>query len=138
MPTYDNDPKKVPLVIIYCASRLHAATIATANEQNERRRTRMQTFLLSELVCTSVFSQISPSSQLSQQFALSFIGMAAAIGQVCNIPIILRNLVAYFYRHASSNLPVAFDLHSLLELDAGCDGDDLSCPVASYHLDWEI
>jgi hypothetical protein len=62
--------------------------------------------------------------------------MAAAIGHACNIPSILRNLASYFYRHASSNLPVSFNLASLLDLDAGCDSDDIARPVASYHLDW--
>jgi hypothetical protein len=62
--------------------------------------------------------------------------MAAAIGQSCDIPIVLRTLASNFYRHAPSSIPIPFDLQLYLGLDAGCHRDGPACPAPSYHLDW--
>jgi hypothetical protein len=67
--------------------------------------------------------------------ALSFIGLAAAIGHSCNIPFIIRTLSLNLYI-SSDGESVSLDRDLLRLLDAGADSDDRSSIVDSYYLQW--
>ncbi|KAF8816592.1 hypothetical protein BYT27DRAFT_7076595, partial [Phlegmacium glaucopus] len=115
---YHDDPKRIQEVILYCASRLRAASIATVNAPTPRRAWQ-ERLLVVEL-----------------QLALSYIGMAVAIGQSCDVPIILQTLACDLYQRSPDYITLLFDRDFLLALDAGSDLDDLAAVAESYHLAW--
>lgn len=61
--------------------------------------------------------------------------MSAAIGQSCDIPIILRTLACQLYQ-TSKPFTLEIDRNFLLGLDAGSDPEDMAAAVDSYHLGW--
>jgi hypothetical protein len=61
--------------------------------------------------------------------------MSAAIGQSCDIPILLRILASQLYQ-STKQFTLPMDRDFLLGLDAGNDPDDMSAAVESYHLPW--
>jgi hypothetical protein len=64
-----------------------------------------------------------------------YIGMAAAIGQSCEIPALLRSMACDLYRNgvrAGNDM----DLEFLLALDSGTPEDDLTAVADSYYLQW--
>jgi len=71
-----------------------------------------------------------------QQFTLSYVGMAAAIGQSIDIPILIRALACDIYRFARPTDMWTFTREFKLALDAGIDPDDPTSPVESYLFEW--
>jgi hypothetical protein len=69
---------------------------------------------------------------LIQEFALSHIGMAAAVGHTIDIPIMIRALTAYTFRGKG----MRWDPEFLMALDAGDDEDDLAAVAPSYKFSW--
>lgn len=67
--------------------------------------------------------------------ALSYIGLAAAIGHSCDIPYIIRQLALYLNASKDGD-PLVVDRDFLLLLDSGSDSEDHSAVVDSYHLPW--
>lgn len=61
--------------------------------------------------------------------------MAAAIGQSCHIPIIVRTLACHMHRFMDDTA-LNLDRNFILTLDAGCDSTDLSAVAESYYLPW--
>ena len=68
--------------------------------------------------------------------ALSYISLAAALGQSIDIPIILRALTSDYHQNGPDSLPILFDHKFHLYLDAGSDPEDLTAVAPSYHLPW--
>jgi hypothetical protein len=70
---------------------------------------------------------------LFKHFILSLIGTASALGQVLEIPIIIRSLAGSFAFVKDQDLPLEFNDNLLLTLDAG------ECKmVSNYELMWWI
>ncbi|KAF8814394.1 hypothetical protein BYT27DRAFT_7206132 [Phlegmacium glaucopus] len=115
---YQANPKYVQEVILYCASRFRAIAVAT-DKMDETMKIAVQNCLITELL-----------------FALSYIGMAAAIGQPIDIPIIIRAMACNFYQNGPESITILFDREFHLALDARSDPDDLAATVPSYHLQW--
>lgn len=61
--------------------------------------------------------------------------MAAAIGQSCEIPILLRTLACHLYQ-TDDPFTLPSDRDFLLGLDAGNEYEDMSAAVDSYLLPW--
>ena len=72
-----------------------------------------------------------------QTFALSYIGMAAAIGLSINIPVIVRSLAKDFYAHAGhEERLISLDMEFLLALDASTSNEQAGTFVDKYTLAW--
>ena len=72
-----------------------------------------------------------------QTFALSYIGMAAAIGRSINIPVIVRSLAKDFYAHASHEEHlISLDMEFLLALYASTSNEQAGTFVDKYALAW--
>ncbi|KAF8801756.1 hypothetical protein BYT27DRAFT_7261668 [Phlegmacium glaucopus] len=71
-----------------------------------------------------------------QMFVLSYVGAALAVGQVIDVPIIIRSLATTMAHVAEEHLPMAFHPNLLAVLDIGTDNDKPTCLVDSYALAW--
>jgi hypothetical protein len=71
-----------------------------------------------------------------KQFTLAHIGMAAAVGHIIDIPIMIRSLASHVYRGIPGATKIFWDWEFVLALDAGDDQDDLAAVAASYHNEW--
>ena len=72
-----------------------------------------------------------------KEFSLSYIGMAAAIGQSINILIVIRRLAADWHQHVPrTHAGFLLDANFLRSLDAGMDHNDPAKVVKSYHHQW--
>ena len=70
-----------------------------------------------------------------QQFCLAYIGMAAAIGQLVDIPLIIRALAFNLARHPEPS-NVRFDPDFVASLDAATEPEDNAAVAPSYHYQW--
>src|SRR5271163_1470542 len=88
LSAYDPDPRQFQEVIFYCASRFRATAISLANGPP---KDWFQLCFLAEVVhaASSVIACIDWFYLTQQQFCLAYIGMAAAIGQSVDIPLIV-------------------------------------------------
>jgi hypothetical protein len=126
-------------VICYCTSRLRSALrVVTARIQmKDERADWMQEVFFMELVRIFCLpSQFKVSNCQDQEFTLSYIGMAAAIGQSVDIPILIRALACDIYRLGPTPELWKFSREFVLALDAGIDPDNPTAPVDHYHLAW--
>ncbi|KAF8815490.1 hypothetical protein BYT27DRAFT_7213409 [Phlegmacium glaucopus] len=73
-----------------------------------------------------------------QMFVLSYVGAASTVGQVINVPIIIRSLAATMAHVAEEHLPMAFHPNLLAVLDVGTDNDKPTCLVDSYALACDV
>jgi hypothetical protein len=133
----DHDPV-VQEIILYCASRLRAIVLAATKvpEDNIWLTEGLLIELVSQPVPRSRDSDVDCLRLLRQEFALAYIGMAAAVGHTIDIPIMLRALASFVFRGMPGPTTVSFDLEFLLALDAGDDEHDLAAVAASYHNEW--
>ena len=78
----------------------------------------MQKLLQKELVCSSFFFQTELLTK-EKLFVLSYVGVASAIGQIVDIPIIIRSLAASISMLKEEFLPLEFEPDFLALLDTG-------------------
>ncbi len=117
-PPYSEDKWMVQEVIFYCESRFRCALQAMTRTAEDNLRW-MQRCLRSELVCLCYSS-----------------GMAMALGQVVDVPIVLRSLAADFYANPESESPLSFDMDFLLMLDSAPEKGSPSELVELYYMPW--
>jgi hypothetical protein len=68
---------------------------------------------------------------------LSYVGVATSIGQVVEVPLIVRSLAESIATLQEDQLPVGFDYDFMLSLDADLSVQDSRCRlVENYHNDW--
>lgn len=127
-------------IIYYGESRARhvAAKIIQADAQH---RAWMQTALYEELVsafmhktlCTSLLIYI-----FAKLTVMCFVGMATAIGQVFDIPIVLRSLAVSLslFSESKIKLPMSFDLGFVAMLEVGTNENQMDRVVNSYAHDW--
>lgn len=70
-----------------------------------------------------------------QQWCLSIVGMAAAIGQSNDVPIIIRLLASHLF-FCPEGSSITSDRQYYLVIDAGTSADDPSAVADSYIRDW--
>jgi len=135
---YENDRLNIQEIIFYCASRVRASLIDISQEKNGSKGIWKLEIFREELVYALNNHAFITSSQNFQEFALHNVGLAAAIGQSVEIPIILRSVACDLYQLgpiAGSTYVINRDL--LASLDAGCNIDeDLSAVADSYFIPW--
>lgn len=77
---------------------------------------------------------------LPQELCFSYIGVAAAIGQAINIPVIIRSLGHDLYRvgfNPDTNFQAGLDFLTYLDGNLSGDGpDDPNLQVTEFHLAW--
>jgi hypothetical protein len=130
---YIADHAEIQDVIDYCECCFGAILIAFS-KADELQRLHIQSGLLQELVCNPPDYGFEIEATSLQTFALSYIGMAAAIGQSTQIPVIVRSLAKDFYVQAGKNQLISLDLEFLLALDAGISHSGSS--VDNYKCAW--
>lgn len=124
-------------VVLYCASRLRAASIVILNAAESIKELHQS--LVIELVrkqFRSILLQSSVDLFFLKQFTLSYIGMSTALGHSVEIPIIIRQLASILHSHGTGDLPQPFNRDFIVSLDAGTDPDDLAAVASSYHNQW--
>lgn len=133
---YHESPEKVQEIIFYVSSRLHAATLKMLDIMEDLRDWRRQ-HLVFEIVMSYKFNYSINLPKISsfQQWALSFVGMATAIGMKCEIPLVLHNLASFLYRSSSGFLIFADPAFRAIA-DIEVDPDDPAAPAESYLLPW--
>ncbi|KAF8964534.1 hypothetical protein BDZ97DRAFT_1918966 [Flammula alnicola] len=69
-------------------------------------------------------------------YVLGFVGAATAVGQVVEVPILIRSLADNLAHARWQLLPMAFHSSLLAALDAGIDADSPAALVPTYAFDW--
>ncbi|KAF8958977.1 hypothetical protein BDZ97DRAFT_1923289 [Flammula alnicola] len=69
-------------------------------------------------------------------YVLGFVGAATAVGQVVEVPILIRSLADNLAHARRQLLPMAFHSSLLAALDAGIDADSPAALVPTYAFDW--
>ncbi|KAJ3478792.1 hypothetical protein NLJ89_g12364 [Agrocybe chaxingu] len=105
-------------VIHYCESRFRAV-LNTMQGRGKENQALMTSHMVEEL-----------------EFIMSYIGTATAMGQVLDIPILIRSLALRLYRRAAGEADVIFDPDFFLSLDGAADPDGPNTLANSYLLDW--
>src|SRR6266567_36539 len=67
---------------------------------------------------------------------MSYVGIGTAVGQVIDIPIVLRSLAASLASVSAVDLPIPYDLGLLSMLDCGTNYEEYGRVVNSYALAW--
>ena len=137
VPMHADGPADIQEVVTYCASRLRASLVKISDDTRTQRKW-WQTCFIYELVSVlpSVRFTVDSRPVFVKEFTLSYIGMAAAIGQSINIPIVIRGLAMDLHRHVPGSDTLLFDPDFLFSLDTGTDHDDPAKVVKSYHQQW--
>ena len=89
-----------------------------------------------ELVCALMTLRRVSFSRDLQDFVMSYIGMATAIGHMVDIPVVIRALASKVHRGVLHKTWISWDWPFLLALDQGDDEDDLAAVASSYHNQW--
>ncbi|KAF8952217.1 hypothetical protein BDZ97DRAFT_2066652 [Flammula alnicola] len=109
---------KVQEVIYYGESRFRQA-LAVITVSDGRHQEWMQRCLQRELM-----------------FIMSYIGIATGVGQIVEVPIILRSLADSLAMVSDADLPVEFDSAFIATLDVGTTEEQFGRVVKEYHLSW--
>ena len=67
---------------------------------------------------------------------MCFVGIATAIGQIFNIPIVLHSLAMSLSSNCRVKLPIPFDLGFMAMLEVGMNGNQMDRVVDSYAHNW--
>ncbi|KAF8815456.1 hypothetical protein BYT27DRAFT_7249119 [Phlegmacium glaucopus] len=95
--------------------------------------------IVNEISQANVDQQVWTQKLLHREllFILSYLGIASAIGQAVDVPIILRSLAHSMAMLHEDDLPIAFDPDFLLTLDIGAhENDNESRVVSNYERSW--
>ncbi|KAJ3491395.1 hypothetical protein NLJ89_g11346 [Agrocybe chaxingu] len=114
----ERDVLHIQEVINYCESRFRAALNVMQGAEKE------------------IQMQMTSHMSVELEFVMSYIGTAAAMGQVVDIPILIRSLAPCLYRRAAGEPNVTFDPDFLLSLNGGADPDGPHALAESYLLAW--
>ncbi|KAF8954528.1 hypothetical protein BDZ97DRAFT_1864547 [Flammula alnicola] len=109
---------KVQEVIYYGESRFRQA-LAVITKSDGRHQEWMQRCLQRELM-----------------FIMSYIGIATGVGQIVEVPIVLRSLADSLAMVSDADLPVEFDSAFIATLDVGTTEEQFWRVVKDYHLSW--
>ena len=67
---------------------------------------------------------------------MCFVGIATAIGQIFDIPIVLHSLAMSLSSNCGVKLPIPFNLGYVAMLKVGMNGNQMDRVVDSYAHDW--
>ncbi|KAF8965104.1 hypothetical protein BDZ97DRAFT_1813684 [Flammula alnicola] len=109
---------KVQEVIYYGESRFRQA-LAVITKSDGRHQEWMQRCLQRELM-----------------FIMSYIGIATGVGQIVEVPIVLRSLADSLAMVSDADLPVEFNSAFIATLDVGTTEEQFWRVVKDYHLSW--
>jgi hypothetical protein len=106
-------------MINYAENRFRDILMVFGRSGHEKQRL-LQKGLYKELVSLPIHVIVAFKYEKPKEFILSYVGTAAAIGQVIDIPVIIRSLARDFYRSAVRlNYSIPLDHDFLVALDAG-------------------
>jgi hypothetical protein len=126
-------------VVNYCEARFRVALQAMMGK-SEKDQKWMYKILFKEMVC--LMAQFLPSCSLYpfQELCFSYIGVAAAIGQPLNIPVIVRSLGQDLYRVGMTSVGEfrpSLELMTYLDGNLSSNGlDDPALDIELFHLPW--
>ena len=134
----DKSNYHVQEIIYYGESRARhmAAKIIEADAQH---RAWMQAALQEEVVCSSIHKMLFTYLHIytfAKLTVMCFVGIAMAIGQIFDIPIVLCSLTMSLSSNCRVKLPIPFDLGFVAMLKVGTNSNQMDRVVDSYAHDW--
>lgn len=133
----------IQTVINYAESRFRAALPAIQlRDRNLANRKWMQTLLQKEIVrklmSIWILDYNNNNNNTYQMYVMSLIGIAAAVGQIIDIPIVCRSLADALVLADPDTLPLDIGEHllSFLGTESSYDEGHPNCVVRTYQCQW--
>ena len=113
--------------------------VAKIIEADAQHRAWMQAALQEEVVHSSIHKTLFTYLHIytfTKLTIMCFVGIAMAIGQIFDIPIVLRSLAMSLSSNCRVKLPIPFNLGFVAMLEVGTNGNQMDRVVDSYAHDW--